>query len=255
MALDLTVPDLGAIPEAMQSLYVERDGAYFLDVAGVPDVSKLESSLKAVRDEAKAAKAMQKELEAKYAGIEPDKYKAIMSKFENDEEANLIAAGKMNEVIEKRTQKRDAEWQKQIDALAQERDAEKSKTEKFMGRVLDDQIRAAVNGKVHEFAVEDALYRARQMFTLDENGLAVQREQDGSVVLGKDAKTPFSPAEWVESMRTPAPHWFPSSGSGTGAQQTTMAGGAKTITRQQYELLAPMAQREAIFGGVKVVDK
>jgi len=36
-------------------------------------------------------------------------------------------------------------------------------------------------------------------------------------VLGKDGKTPFSPAEWIESMTEIAPHWFPASSSGGGA--------------------------------------
>jgi hypothetical protein len=64
------------------------------------------------------------------------------------------------------------------------------------------------------------------MFTLDENGNAVQRDADGNVVIGKDGKTPFSPSEWLESMRESAPHWFPAGASGSGSNNGSKGGGA-----------------------------
>ena len=256
MALNLVVEKLDAVPEAMKALYVERDdGKFHLDVEGIPDVTGLKSALDSERTAAKAAEKARKELETKYSGVDPDKYRTIMSKFEGDEEAQLMAAGKVDEVVAKRAAKRDAEWQKKLDAATAEREAERGKAAKFLGRVLDDQIRAAVNGKVHDKAVEDALFRARMMFTLDDNGSAVQKDADGTVVIGKDGKTAFSPTEWIESMREAAPHWFPATGSGSGAQQQSGSGGAKTISRTQYMAMTPIEQRKAINDGIKVIDK
>lgn len=225
MALNLVVEKLEAVPEAVRALYVERDGKFHLDVDGVPDVTGLKSALESERASAKAEAKAKKELEARYSGIDPDKYRQIMSKFEGEEEAQLIAAGNLDEVVAKRAAKRDTDWQKKLDAVSQAAELEKARAEKFLGRVLDDQIRAAVNGKVHEKAVEDALFRARMMFTLDDNGYAVQKDSDGAIVIGKDGKNPFTPAEWIESMRDAAPHWFPATGSGSGAQQHNMTGG------------------------------
>lgn len=225
MALNLVVEKLEAVPEAVRALYVERDGKYHLDVDGVPDVTGLKSALESERASAKAEAKAKKELEARYSGIDPDKYRQIMSKFEGEEEAQLIAAGNLDEVVAKRAAKRDTDWQKKLDAVSQAAESEKARAEKFLGRVLDDQIRAAVNGKVHEKAVEDALFRARMMFTLDDNGYAVQKDSDGAIVIGKDGKNPFTPAEWIESMRDAAPHWFPATGSGSGAQQHNLTGG------------------------------
>lgn len=256
MALQLTVDKLDSVPEAVRSMYLEREGKYHLDVDGVPDTTKLMSALQSERELAKTADKARKELETRFSGVDPDKYRKIIAQFEGDEEAQLIAAGKVDEVVAKRSAKRDVEWQKKIDAIAVERDSEKGKAAKFLGRVLDDQIRAAVNGKVHDKAVEDALFRARLMFTLDDNGYAVQKDESGSVVIGKDGKSSFTPAEWIESMRDSAPHWFPATGSGSGAQQSNGSGGnGKTISRKQYEAMSPLEQRASYKAGIKVVDK
>lgn len=255
MALEIVVDTLDVVPETLRSLYAEKDGKFHLDVAGLPDNSGLMSALEKERAAAKAAEKARKELEARYKDVDPDKYRQIMSKFDGDEEAQLLAAGKVDEVIAKRTAKRDAEWQRKLDEAMNASNAEKAKAEKFLGRVLDDQIRAAVNGKVHEKAVEDALFRGRMMFSLNDDGVAVQKDKDGSVVIGKDGKTPFMPSEWIESMRESAPHWFPATGTGTGARQAASSGGAKTISRAQYEVLTPAEQKAAINSGIKVVDK
>lgn len=64
------------------------------------------------------------------------------------------------------------------------------------------------------------------MFALDESGQAVQRDAEGNLVIGKDGKTPYSPAEWLESMRETAPHWFPAGASGSGSGGGAKGGGA-----------------------------
>jgi len=41
----------------------------------------------------------------KFKGIDPEKTRQLLAKFENDEEAQLIAAGKMDEVVNRRIEK------------------------------------------------------------------------------------------------------------------------------------------------------
>lgn len=194
-----------------------------------------------------------KETLKSFDGIDPEKVRTMLSRLENDDEAKLLAEGKMDEVIQRRTAKRDADWQTKLDAQVAATEAEKARSGKFLGRVLDEQIRAAVNGKVHEKAVEDSLFRARMIFTLDDNGNAVQL-QDGQPVLGKDGKTAFTPAEWIESMRDSAPHWFPATGSGSGSQQSHGSGGKKTITRAQFDAQDAHAKKATIAAKVEIID-
>jgi hypothetical protein len=168
-----------------------------------------------------------------------------MAKFSDDEEASLIAAGKVDEVIARRMAKRDAELNKQVDTARAEAAAAKGVAEKFQTRVLDNHIRAAAaKAGLHPFAVEDALLRARIMFSLNDAGDAVQLGSDGQPVLGKDGKTAFAPAEWLEAMKETAPHWFPAgaSGGGAGGSGSGQNNGAKTMTRTQFMTLSAAEQ-------------
>ena len=166
----------------MRSLYVEKDGKHHLDVTGIEDTSGLRSALQKERDAVKEAKRLQKEYEQRFEGIDPDKVKSMMAKFENDDEAKLIAAGKIDEVVSKRTEKLRVELQKQVDAAKGETKAASDRAGKFSQRVLDNHIRAAaIKAGLHAHAVEDALFRARNMFSLDEAGEAVQLDSEGTV--------------------------------------------------------------------------
>lgn len=188
-----------------------------------------------------------------WEGLDPTQIKDLLGKMDGDEELKLLKDGKLDEVVTRRVAKRDADWQKKLDAAVASAEGEKAKSTKFLGRVLDEQIRASVNGKVHDKAVEDALFRARMIFSLDEDGNAIQL-QDGKAVLGKDGKSAFSPAEWIESMRESAPHWFPATGSGSGAQHNQGAGGTKTVTRSEFDAMSATERQATVKAGTKIID-
>ncbi len=258
MALELVVDTLEALPETVRSLYVAADGKFRLDVSGIEDTKGLKSALDKEREAAKEATKAKKELETRFAGIDPEQVKALMSRFENDEEGKLIAAGKMDKVIENRTEKQRQEFARLMKESADKVAEADARAGKFSQRVLDNHIRAAAaKVGIHAHAVEDALYRGRNLFQLDENGDAVQISKDGQTIYGKDGKTPYTPAEWLESLKEIAPHWFPAGASGGGSSGGNSGGNAptgKTITRKQYEAMAPLEQRSAFKAGVKVID-
>jgi hypothetical protein len=235
-------------------MYVRRLFCKFLAPAGegeggsggtpTPEESQAAAIATAVEAATKGLKSKNQELLNKlhtagdalkaWEGLDPAAIRGLMDRMDGDEELKLLKDGKLDDVVQRRVAKRDADWQKKLDIAAAERDSEKNKTSRFFTRVLDEQIRAAVNGKVHEKAVDDALFRARTIFTLDEDGYAVQL-QNGQPVIGKDGKTPFSPQEWIESMRENAPHWFPSTASGSGAGPSKGGGGANLMNLPPIE--------------------
>lgn len=223
-AIALEVDDVATLPAFQQSWYAKdtASGKFKLDPSKVEveDVGGLKASLASVREEARKttmiAERKLADLQKQFEGIDPVKTKELLSKFSNEEEAALIAAGKVDQVIEKRTEKLRTEMARQLEEEKGKAQKATDRATAYMTRVLDNEIRSAVTGKVHEFALKsgDVLRAAREIFQLDENGHAIQCDKDGNVVLGKDAKKPFSPEEWIESMRTIAPHWFPAKGSG-----------------------------------------
>lgn len=245
-----------AVPAGQEAFYVEKDGKFHLDVTGIEDTSGLKSALQKEREAAKEASRKAKELEEKFAGIDPAKVRDMMAKLDQDGEAALIAAGKFDEVVAKRTEKLRADLQRQIDEANGKAKQSEERVSKYSQRVLDDRIRDAVMGKVHVHAIKsgDVLRAAREIFVLDDSGNAVQIGDDGKPVIGKDGKTPFSPAEWIESMTEVAPHWFPSDSTGGGAGGSKNAtGGGKTMKRSAFEAL-PARDRAAAAKQYQIVD-
>ena len=154
----------------------------------------------------------------KFDGIDPDSVRNIIKRFADDEEAKLIADGKIDDVLNKRTERMRGDYEKKL-AEAQKIAHESSERAKsYEGRVLENSLMAAASKVgVHQHAVDDVLFRGRAMFALDSNGQAVMLGEDGKPVLGKDGKSPYSPLEWLEGMKEKAPHWFPATASGGGA--------------------------------------
>lgn len=183
----------------------------------------------------------------RYEGIDPDAVRSILKRFTDDEEAALIAKGQVDTVLAKRTERMKAEFDKQLAAAKAEAEAFGKRATAFQQRVLDNEIRAAAaKAGIHQHAIDDALFRGRAMFSLSDDGSAVALGDDGRPVLGKDGKTPFSPLEWLESMKDKAPHWFPVSASGGGAGGSDRgAGGKPSMTRTQFASLSPQEQAKA----------
>ncbi len=194
----------------------------------------------------------------RYEGIDPDAVRSILKRFTDDEEAALIAKGQVDTVLAKRTERMKADFDKQLAAAKAEAEAFGKRATAFQQRVLDNEIRAAAaKAGIHQHAIDDALFRGRAMFSLSDDGSAVALGDDGRPVLGKDGKTPFSPLEWLESMKDKAPHWFPAQASGGGASGSGGGGGGaggKTITRAAFDALDPQGRMDAIKGGAKLVD-
>lgn len=247
-ALSMTVDDIETVPEGNRPLYVERDGKFHLDVSGLEDTTGLKSALEKERIAAREARQARQALETRFSGIDPDQVRTLLAKIENDDEGKLIAAGKIEEVVAKRNEKFRLEMEKKLAQALEQVSAADAKTAKFSQSVLDNHIRAATSkAGLHPHAIDDALLRARSMFVLDENGVAIQLDQTGNPVLGKDGKTPFSPLEWLEGMKESAPHWFPAGSSGGGAGGgSTGAGSVKKMTRAAFAALSPQDKAKTI---------
>ena len=229
MALELIVDTLDSVPEALKDMYVASEGKFKLDVNGIEDTKGLKSALEKERQAAKEAR----EALRKFDGIDPLKTKEFMAKFENDEEAQLIANGKIDEVFQKRTEKWRLEEERQKKELGDKIAAAESKANTYKDRVLDDAFRSAANkiSDIQTGAVDEMLLgHLRTIFALDENGRAVQYNEDGSVVIGKDGKSPYSPEEYLEGCRATKPWLFKVTSSGSPATGKPQKVGGKDFS-------------------------
>ena len=234
-------PDAGTTSAGTPDVQSQIDAAVNAAVAG----------LKAKNTELLGTLKERQEALKRFDGIDPDAVRNIISKFANDEEAALIAKGEIDKVLNNRTERMKAGFERETQAERAKREAAEARAAKFSKRVLENGIRAeAAAAGLHQYAIEDALYRAGTTFTLDDEGNPAAVEG----AFGKDGK-PLTLKEWFADMKDKAPHWFPAMASGSGASGSGGAGvGGKTMTRSHFETLRPQERAATIKAGTKVVD-
>lgn len=165
-----------------------------------------------------------------FDGIDPVAVSAMLKRFADDEEAGLIKAGKIDEVLSKRTERMQAEYAKQVKAEQEARARAEGKASKLSARTLAGALRdAAIKTGALPEAMDDIVLRAGTVWRLNDDGEPVAMNGD-EVILGKDGKTPLSPTEWAESLRETAPHLWPKAqgtnapGSGSGPRGSKTSG-------------------------------
>jgi hypothetical protein len=217
-------------------------------------VAQQVSGLKAKRDELLAANHQIKDQLKAFEGVDVNKYREYQQRLDADEDAKLLAEGKKELVVEKYTTRMRQDFEAKLAEKEQAIEQERQRGKRYEQAVLDNHIRQACVG-MHPSAIEDALLHGRQHFTLDAEGRPVKLDAEGRPELGKDGKNPFSPGEWIESLKETKPHWFPasSSGSGSGGASGAGAGAGKTISREKFEAMGPAQRAEVARAGVKIV--
>lgn len=174
----------------------------------------------------------------RFDGIDPDAVRNILSKFASDEEAGLIAKGDIDTVLQKRTERMQAENAKAIKAEQERAQRAEAKAAKLAQRSLSSTIRDAAmkTGALPE-ATDDIVLRGGGLWRLNDDGDPVAMNGD-EVVFGKDGKTPLTPSEWAESLRETAPHLWPrAQGSGAPGNSGRMAAAAADLSK-----LSPVAR-------------
>lgn len=236
MSLPFVVDSLDAIKEEHKALYIEADGKFRLDLDGYEDPKGLKTALQSERDAAKIAKQELKVLQDQFKGIDPDKTRQLLEKLSLDEDSRLIAEGKIDEVIQKRTEKMKQDHEKQLQAETDRANKAEAYANQFKQSVVKGQIAQAFSGigGLAE-ATDDVTALAQSMFALDEKGNAVMIDANGETVIGKDGSTPLSPKEWVESLRETKSYFFPKA-QGSGATGNQGGKGQSDITNPDGSL-------------------
>lgn len=112
-------------------------------------IDKQVSGLKAKNSELLGKLKEQNDNLKRFDGIDPDAVRGILKRFENDEEAKLIADGKIDEVINKRTERLRNDVDKQLKEANSRVERAEAFANKFRARVLGDEIRSAAGKRAH----------------------------------------------------------------------------------------------------------
>ena len=228
MALKFKVQKREEIPAEYAALYVERDGAWLLDVDGAADKARLDE----FRQTNVTLLKQLDEQKKRFEGIDPDEVRKLADEKRRLE---LLAQGHKPEEIDKivgdRIKGLRADWERQVATLTSERDA-------LNGRLTSIQIdqgviTAATKRGLRPTAMADITARARHVFRLV-NGAPRAFEADGQAVrYGKDGVTPMSLEEWVDGQVAEAPHLFESNAGGGSAGSSS--GGAGDMVKNPWK--------------------
>lgn len=217
MPLKFKVKSLDEVPEAARSFYTEGEGGFSLAVDGVVPKEKLTE----FRDNNVALKRQVDEYTTKFGGIDPDKARELLAKQQQIEEKQLIEAGDVDAIVEKRIGTMAKEHQKALSTLSAERDGlqQQLHTHLVHGEVRTEALKSGILPS----ALDDVILRADRVFKAQDGRPAAFKGAEP--LYGKDGVTPMRPAEWLESLRTEAPHLFAPS-TGTGAKPGVSGGAA-----------------------------
>ena len=202
----------GEIPAEHAALYVERDGAFYLDAEGVTDKAKADE----LRNHNIELRKQLEDFTARYDGIDPDEVRRLA---EEKRKLELQAQGHKPEEIDKLVTERlktlKADWDKQFAIVTGERDA---LTTRLTAIQIDQGvITVATKRGLRPTAIPDITSRARTVFKLV-NGAPQAFEADGKTVrYGRDGITPMTLEEWVDAQVADAPHLFESNAGGGAA--------------------------------------
>jgi hypothetical protein len=226
MALKIKHQTKAEIPAELQSLYVERDGGWLLDVeGGFTDKAKLDE----FRNANIGLRKQVEDLTARFEGIDPAEVRKLAEAKARLEEAQQLKAGEFEKVVDARLKSVKSDHDKALAALTSERNALNAR----LAIIQIDQavVTEATQRGLRPTALPDITARARNTFRLV-NGVPQAFESDGTTPrAGRDGVSPLSLAEWLDTQVSDAPHLFISSaGGGATGDGSGGVGGQRSVS-------------------------
>jgi len=214
MALKFKYGSKGEIPVEHAGLYVEREGAFYLDTEGDGSRAKLE--------EFRANNIALANQLKRFEGIDPDAVRQLAEEKRKLEEAAQIKAGEVEKVLATRLKV-------ELDKVHAPVVAERDTLHRQLTAIQIDQavVNEASKRGLRATAIPDITSRARLTFKLVDG---VPQAFDGEKTrTGKDGVSPMTLAEWVEALVGDAPHLFEANAGGGAAGSSSGGAGNRSV--------------------------
>lgn len=223
----ITQAEYDKLPDALKSEYSKSGEQYVLEVDGADYKSKLDefrsNNIKLQKAKEELVQSMER-----FKGVDPEKYAKALEAFEKIEaleDKELLKAGKIDDIIMKRTGVMQEEHKKALSAAQKTIETLQGQTstyqKKLGGLLVETTIGKAVNaiGVPRQSALPDIYNRANQAFMVDPEGAL--KPADG---LFNGKGEPITPEDWAKKLLEEAPHLFEAAGGG-GAKGNANKGG------------------------------
>ena len=255
------------IPAGLESFYKEKDGKWVLEVEGMVPQTELQSAnerLTEFRSNNITLSQQLKEFEGKkfLSQEEQEEFDELKAKAEEIKDKDLIDAGKIDELVNTRTERLRTDYDNQIKGLQKQVSDSTALATNYQSRLAGVLVEAEV-GKVMSSAglqpVQGALSvvvsRARSVWKVNDKGDLVALDSNDNPVYGTDPTVPLTMAEWAASTAKDAPYLFMEN-SGTGGEGERKGGdrGSDGIIRiKRSDEMAKSKHLEDIASGKAVV--
>ena len=224
MALEGRLESIDDLPDDIKEHYVERDGAFVLDVSGMKPGDEFERLYGAHRKEKDNHSALKRKIKETF-GDRP--FEEILSDLDRLPELEAAAEGKvdndkLSDLADKRARTLLAPVERERDNLKNQLNELQGTVGEYQGRertrkIHDDARKAAVAAKMLPEAIDDFLLLSDRVLEV--------REDDGKVVVKENSGfTPGVEASvLISDLQSKRPHWWPASAGG-GAGGSRKAG-------------------------------
>lgn len=236
---------------------------------GPPDLKK---KVDEFRSSNRELRSLNRKLEERIAAMEAEQAKMgdlrdkdpnqlksaldLLSRVEDQAEAELIQAGRFDEVIARRLKPREEQYQRELQAREKKLEAISANEKKAMSlasrMLLERQLRQAISGKKlrpHSTAEEDLMARFQRDWKMPE-------DLEGNPVPAHPNNIAESVEAWIDQQVEKAPHlWEGGTGGGAKGAGKLGADGVRTVRRSEisdrdYGKLA----KEIAEGKVRVIQ-
>jgi hypothetical protein len=246
MALKGEVETLDGVPEALHEHYVQEQGSgkYVLAVDGFVPKARVDEFRNTNINLAKERDKLKldfEEFKKGFGELTPEQVAEMKKQLEGIKDKKILDDEGIEALLEKRLSGMKLEHEGQLKALNKRIGELSEQADTWSGKyrktVIDRAISdAAIKAGVRPSAIVDVVLRGQSMWTLNEQGKPVAKDQNGEILYGKDGSTPLSPLEWMDSLKGDAPHFFEPSGGGGAAGNNGAGGPGKIKVRSKADL-------------------
>lgn len=261
MALKAVLTSLDGLEATIAALYKKgEDGKFYLEADGLVDKAKLDTFRQNNIDLQNQINKLTEEM-AKFSGIDPDKYKAAMAAIESDQEKKLMKEGKLDEVIQMRTEKMRQTYEEQLKAKDSAIQKAVDEAKKASGErdtyIVDAELRKAVDNPDFGFqsGVADLLKDQVLKEFAYKDGKVIRVKSDGSPVFGSKGDH-ATISEFLQDIVKDRPYLVKAS-TGGGARNNGSGGSpnGKTMKRSAFDAITdPAVKSQLMKDKVALVD-
>jgi hypothetical protein len=260
MGLKLNIKTLDEVHEDLQDAYVKDGDGYVLDFSAIsdhPGVLKVKKTADDQDKKRKTAEAELKKVTDEYGNVDLDAYKEAMAKIEAMGEKEMIDAGNIDELLDKRVgamrDDYDAKITSMTNTIAEKDETINSRTQELQDIKIYDAIKeSALTKGVRTEALTDVSNRAKGVWSL-EDGVPVAKKGD-DILRGKSGDH-LTIDEWVDGISVESPYLFePNNGGGAGGSGKE-GGGTDFSKSKVLSLDGAQSNLEQIASGDAVIQR